>query len=106
MSDSDFQVVWPLGRQAGVAGDDAGAAGVAPPLEHATVAMLWNYTRKGDRMFAIAKEVLGRQYPGMRFVDPGAFGDIHGADEPAVVAALPGKLAGHQVDYALVGVSG
>jgi len=106
MREPEFEVVWPLGRQSGGIGDGAVGTDHAPPLENATVAMVWNFTRKGDRMFTIIKEHLRALYPGMRFVDPEVFGDIHGADETAVVAALPARLAAHKVDYALVGVSG
>lgn len=114
-----YAVVWPLGRQAGgalttpvvplvpLAATAARAARDTPvDLNQATVAFLWNYTRKGDEMFAIARARLRAAYPGVRFVDHGVFGDIHGADEQAMIDALPARLAEHRVDVALIGVGG
>ena len=109
MSTPDFEVVWPLGRHA-----HATAAPVAAParpraaldLNSATIAFVWTYNRKGDRMYDIMKGTLRGEYPDIQFVDYDTFGNIHGANETEVVAALPELLKQHKADIAVIGVAG
>ena len=106
MSEADFEVVWPLGKQVDDGDAVSADTGAAPDLDHATIGFVWNYTRKGDQMFGVMKELLRAEHPGIRFVDYDTFGDIHGAHEPQVIAALPGQLRAHKVDFSIVGISG
>lgn len=107
METSDFEVVWPLGPRA------PAAASIEPPvkqrqgpldLNSAKVAFVWNYTRKGDQMFQIMQRMLRGEYPDISFVDYDTFGNIHGASEGEVVAALPHLLKTHKADVVVVGI--
>ena len=110
MSIPEFEVVWPLGRQTRAT---SAPTNTAPPrpraaldLNSATVAFLWTYNRKGDRMYDIMKGVLRGEYPDIQFVDYDTFGNIHGASEREVVAAIPQLLKQHKADVAVIGVAG
>ena len=110
MNAADFAVVWPLARHAQASGTPACAQPARPraalDLNSATVAFLWTYNRKGDRMYDIMKGTLRGEYPDIRFVDYDAFGNIHGASEREVVAAIPQLLQQHKADVAVIGVAG
>ena len=119
MDESAFDVVWPLGRRAQVATEAPDGAGVSAQaaggkgrasgsidLNSATVAFLWTYNRKGDRMYDIMKGTLRGEYPDIQFVDYDVFGNIHGAQEREVVAAIPRLLREHRADIAVIGVAG
>ena len=110
MHDPKFDVVWPLARHAQTSAPTAGTtparARAALDLNSATVAFLWTYNRKGDRMYDIMKGTLRGEYPDIRFVDYDAFGNIHGASEREVVAAIPQLLQQHKADVAVIGVAG
>ena len=102
MKEADFEVVWPLGRH--VQSAQAGGARTetrpraALDLNSATVAFVWTYNRKGDRMFQIMQGMLRGEYPDISFVDYDVFGNIHGAKEREVVAGLGGPLHEHRCD--------
>ena len=107
MESSDFEVVWPLGQRAQKAASaDAFREFRRGPLDlnSAKVAFIWNYTRKGDQMFKIMQHMLRGEYPDISFVDYDTFGNIHGAREDEVVAALPHLLKTHKADVAVVGI--
>jgi hypothetical protein len=107
METSEFEVVWPLGQRS-----QARPAAGAPEqrrrgpldLNSAKVAFVWNYTRKGDQMFQIMQRMLKGEYPDISFVDYDTFGNIHGASEGEVVAALPNLLKTHKADVVVVGI--
>lgn len=107
MSTASFDVVWPLGRHARAAAVRIEAK-PRPPLDlnSATVAFVWNYTRKGDQMFRLIQGMLRSEYPDVSFIDYEMFGNIHGASEAEVVAALPQLLRQHQADVAVIGIGG
>jgi hypothetical protein len=69
-----------------------------------TIAFCWDYVFRGDEMWAILKEQLAARFPGVKFVDPDAFGSTHGGDEHQVFAALPGKFKSLGVDAVVSGV--
>ena len=56
------------------------------------IAWVWDFVFRGDEVFATLEEGLGKRYPGVQFLDWKQFGNTHGSDERAVVAALGGKL--------------
>jgi hypothetical protein len=102
---ADFEVVWPLGKHAEA--PQAEAKEHKPlDLNSAKVAFVWTYNRKGDQMFSIMKGMLRGEYPDISFVDYDVFGNIHGASEAEVVAALPQLLRQHKADVAVIGVAG
>jgi hypothetical protein len=75
-----------------------------PTLEGKTVAFLWDYLFRGDEIWPVLSEELGRRYPGMRFIGFEAFGSTHGDEEHQVLADLPGKLAEMKVDAVVSGM--
>ena len=101
MSDETYKVVWPAGKQVR---DGHTLAKRLDDLDGKVVAELWDWVFKGDKMFAIWQRELKKLYPNITFVPWQEFGEIHGANEHAVLEALPGKLKEHNVDAVLVGV--
>lgn len=102
MSECSYKVVWPRGRWARTG---ARLAKRLDTLEGKTVAQLWDWVFKGDKMFEIWERELPKKYPGIKFVDWREFGEIHGANEHSVLEALPAKLKEHGVDAVICGVA-
>ncbi|HYF21305.1 MAG TPA: hypothetical protein VEA40_25810 [Ramlibacter sp.] len=101
-SDGYYEALWPRAerRQPGKA--------LAPrlaSLEGKTVAQLWDFIFRGDEVFAALEGALAERYPGIRFVGWRELGNIHGADERKMVAALPERLKALGVDAAIVGMA-
>ncbi len=96
-----YKVVWPSGRQVH---DGHQLAKRLDDLNGKTVAQLWDWVFKGDKMFDIWERELAAKYPDIKFISWREFGEIHGANEHAVLEALPAKLKEHDVDAVIVGV--
>lgn len=73
-------------------------------LNGKTVAQLWDFTFRGDEIYLILEDELKRRYPGIRFINWREFGNIHGAEERDVVAALPERFRELGVDAVLSSV--
>jgi len=102
MTDSNaYEVVWPRGKST-VAG--VKLAKRLDTLEGKVVAELWDWIFKGDVLFDVFEAELAKLYPGIQFVSWKEFGEIHGADEAEVLAALPEKLKVFNVDAVICGV--
>jgi hypothetical protein len=99
-----YRVVWPLGRTS--AQSDLETQGSLQSLNGKTVAFLWDFSFRGDEMFAVIQHLISSHSPEARFVGPNEFGDIHGSPEVEhqVIASLPDKLRQYRVDAAIVGV--
>jgi hypothetical protein len=96
-----YEVVWPL---ASTTSDRVTMSTGLDSLEGARVGFVWDHVFRGDEMFALLERELQQKYPTATFVGHEAFGNVHGQDEPAIVAALPGKLKAERVDAVIVGV--
>lgn len=97
-----YPVVWPRGRKTVEVTD------IAPRLDKLdgkTVGELWDYLFRGDEIFPVLEEELGRRFPGLRFVRYDVFGSTHGADEHTVLAELPDKLRRQEVDAVVSGMA-
>jgi hypothetical protein len=96
-----YKVVWPRGQRV-----KAGArlARRLDTLEGKVVAELWDWVFKGDQMMAVWEKELAKRYPGIKFVSWKEFGEVHGANEKAVLAALPEKLKQFNIDAVICGV--
>jgi len=97
-----YRVVWPRGART------VQPADVAPrlsTLEGKTIGQLWDDLFRGDEIFPILEEELGRRFPGVRFVRYDTFGSTHGRDEHRVLAELPEKLRRHEVDAVISGMA-
>lgn len=102
MTGSDaYEVVWPRGKRV-----ETGArlAKRLDTLEGKVVCELWDWIFKGDLMFDVWETELAKRYPGIRFVSWKEFGEIHGADEKEVLAALPENLKKFDCDAVICGV--
>ncbi|UFM64063.1 hypothetical protein LOS78_00850 [Paracoccus sp. MA] len=96
-----YEVVWPRSRQFQ---DGTRLARRLETLEGKTIAQLWDWIFKGDKMFEVWERELKKRYPGINFVSWREFGEIHGHNERKVLEELPEKFARFGVDAALVGV--
>jgi len=102
MSESNaYEVVWPRGRMTEVGGK---LAKRLDTLDGKVVAELWDWIFKGDELFDVFEKELAQRYPGIKFVSWKEFGEIHGANEHEVLAALPEKLKQFNVDAVICGV--
>jgi len=101
MNEAKYAVLWPLARK-----HVAPRVAVTPlaDLSGKVVAQIWDRMFQGETVYARLREQLSARFPGIRFIDHEVFGDIHGPDERAVIAALPERLRAHGVDAALVGI--
>lgn len=98
-----YDVVWPGGK---CTIKNFAPAKRLDDLNGKVVAELWSYTFKGDVLFEAFEEALQERYPDIKFVNYAEFGEIHGANEREVLAALPEKLKAFGVDAAICGVGG
>jgi hypothetical protein len=100
-SDGNYEVYWPLSpRQSKI-------RAVAPRLDTLAgkkIAFLWDYLFRGDEVFAVIEKAFKARFPGITFVNWKEFGNTHGNDERAVVAALPARLKELEVDAAISGM--
>ena len=87
MADSHaYEVLWPRGKRVTTG---ARLAKRLDTLEGKIVCELWDWIFKGDLMFAAWERELTKRYPGIQLVSWKEFGEIHGGNEKAVLAALP-----------------
>ncbi len=96
-----YDAVWPLAPRE--------RRDLEPPprpinLSGKTISFVWNGLFKGDRMFEIIKEVFEQRFQDIRFIDWDAFGNIHGANERAVLEGLPDALRERGVDAVIAAV--
>jgi hypothetical protein len=96
-----YEVVWPLSPRKV---DRITAVDAVGSLNGKRIAFIWDYLFKGPVMWGYLSEQLRELYPEVEFVSYEEFGNIHGDDEVALVAALPEKLEKLGVDAAVVGV--
>lgn len=97
-SDGHYEACWPRSpRQSKV----KPLAPRLPTLAGKKVAFLWDFLFRGDEVFSLIERELSSRYPGITFVDWREFGNIHGTDERAVVAALPGRFKALGVEAAI-----
>ncbi|MDX5359969.1 MAG: hypothetical protein LPL00_01435 [Alphaproteobacteria bacterium] len=96
-----YDVVWPRSAKS------VDVRPLAPRLEKmdgAKVAFLWDYLFRGDEIWDVCTEELGKRFPGMEFVGYEEFGSTHGDEEHEVLAALPEKLKSLKIDAVVSGM--
>lgn len=89
-----FETVWPQ-SPAGVLAQE-----LAPrlaSLKGATIGLFWDEMFRGDELFPVLADALRQLEPTVRIVGHEVFGNTHGHDEAAVVAAIPAQLRDHGV---------
>ena len=95
-----FDVVWPRSQR---------KVGVRPlarrldSLDGKKVAELWDFLFRGDEVFSVLEESLGKR--GAQLLSWREFGNIHGQDEHKVLAGLPARFKQLGVDAAIVGMA-
>jgi hypothetical protein len=101
-NDGDYEVLWPRGSR------HVQRSALAPRLDTLngkTIAQLWDFLFHGDKVFAILEAALRERYPTARFISWREFGNTHGNDERAMVAALPARLKALGVDAVISGMA-
>lgn len=102
MSEPVYEVLWPLGRSTV---KEIEAKPRIADLSKATVAHLSHYGFRHDEMIPVIESVLKERYPGISFVGPDEFGNIHGPRHGKdTLPLLPDRLAEHGVDAVITGV--
>jgi hypothetical protein len=101
LSEGRYDVLSPVGDQFT---QEFRSAESLTDLSGKRVAFLWDLLFKGDFVFDVISEQLAGRHEGMAFVGHEVFGDIHGADEHAVLANLPELFRTHRIDAVVVGV--
>ncbi|MBI4195573.1 MAG: hypothetical protein HY526_10895 [Betaproteobacteria bacterium] len=100
--DGYYEVFWPRAAR------QTRARPLAPrlaSLEGKTVAQLWDFLFRGDRVFELLEEGLKARFPGVRFVSWREFGSTHGGEEKAALAALPQRFKELGVDAVVSGMA-
>lgn len=95
-----YDVVWPkspLGLQARRPADRLDT------LAGKRIGFAWDYLFRGEELFPVLAGELRRRFPGLEIVGHETFGNLHGPQEHALVAALPDTLARHGVDAVVSG---
>jgi UDP:flavonoid glycosyltransferase YjiC (YdhE family) len=101
MSSSDYDVVWPRSPRTIKINP---VAKRLDTLKGKTVAQLWDYIFRGDEIFPILEEELGKRFPDTKFINYTVFGSTHGGDEREVVANIPNKLKQYGADAVISGM--
>jgi hypothetical protein len=96
-----YEVFWPRSsRQV----QSAPLARRLDTLNGKTIAQLWDFLFRGDEVFRWLEDEIAARFPGVRFVSWREFGNTHGSDERAVVAALPRRFKELGVDAVISGM--
>ncbi len=102
MTEPTYDVLWPLGRSTV---NEIDAKPRIADLSKATIAHLSHYGFRHDEMIPVIEEVLTERYPGIKFVGPEAFGNIHGPKHgKEALPLLPAKLEEYGVDGVITGI--
>ena len=103
MQEPVYEIVWPLGK---MLAETVALASRIPDLSGKTVGELSDYGFRADEIFPLIRDTLSRRYPGIRFIEYGNFGNIHGTREDEIVASLAKKLFQYGCDAVISGVGG
>jgi hypothetical protein len=97
----DYAVVWPRSAKAV---EIKPLAKRLDSIEGKTIAFLWDDLFRGDEIWPILKQELGKRFTGVNFVDHDAFGSTHGDEEHRVLSELPGKIKSMSIDAIVSGM--
>jgi hypothetical protein len=97
-----YEVTWPLGRSTV---KEIDAEPRISDFSKTTIAHLSHYGFRHDEMRPVIEEVMKERYPGIKFVGPEEFGNIHGPRHGKdALPVLPDKLKEYGVDAVITGV--
>ena len=100
--DGRERALWPRGRKT------ADTRPVAPrldTLDGKTIGEIWDDLFRGDEIFPILREEIGRRYRNVRFVEYHVFGSTHGAAEHKTIAEMPDRLRTLDVHAVISGMA-
>ncbi len=95
-----YETVWPRGAQRQKL--ESPAPRIAD-LSGKTIGLVWNFVFRGEEIFPLLQQEIGKRFPGVKFVGPDEFGNTHGSDERQVLADLPARLKEFGVDAIISG---
>lgn len=95
-----YDVVWPKSPRGA---QRRRAAARLDSLDGARIGFVWDYLFRGDEIFPVLADALTKRYAGVEVFGYDTFGNIHGADEHALIEAMPGTLDEHGIDAVVVG---
>lgn len=102
MSEPTYEVVWPLGRST------VKSIEAKPRVTNFSTITIGHLSHGGFRdqeIRPIVEEVMKERFPGIRFVGPAEFGNIHGPrGGHEELAALPANLKKFAVDAVITGI--
>jgi hypothetical protein len=102
MNEPVYEVTWPLGRSTV---KEIEAKPRIADLCKATIGHLSHYGFRHDEMRPVIEEAMKERYPGIKFVGPEEFGNIHGPRHGKdALPLLPGNLRKYGVDAVITGV--
>jgi hypothetical protein len=97
-----FEAYWPRSpRQTGI----KPLAGRLETLNGRTIAQVWDYLFKGDKVFEHLEEAIKAQFPAVKFVSWREFGSSHGGDEKENLAEFARKFKELKVDAVISGMA-
>jgi hypothetical protein len=101
MSSTEYEVVWPRSPRTIKINP---VAKRLDNLQGKTIAQLWDYIFRGDEIFPILEEELGKRFPDTKFINYNVFGSTHGDKEHEIVAGIPAKLKQYRADAVISGM--
>jgi len=102
LNDGYYEVLWPRAQR------QVKQTSLAPrlrTLDGKTIAQFWDFVFRGDQVFLAIEEGVRARFPNVRFVNWREFGNMHGSDERARLAALPQQLKKMGIDAAISAVA-
>ena len=103
MGETDYQVVWPLGK---LAYPNMTLKPRIPDLNGKTICELSDFIFRGEEIFPAVREGLRKIYPDIKFVEYNQFGNIHGSNEVEFIRSLPTMLKECGCDGVISGIGG
>lgn len=100
-SEIHYEVVWP---KSPLAVQTRPLAERPDTLEGKRVGFLWDFLFRGHELFPVIEKELQNRFAGIEIVGYDEFGNTHGGDEAAVIAALPNRFRDHRIDAVVSGV--
>jgi hypothetical protein len=102
MNEPVYEVAWPLGRSTV---KEIEAKPRISDLSKITIGHLSHYGFRHHEIRPVIEEVMTERFPGIKFVGPDEFGNIHGPRHGKdALPALPGNLKKYGVDAVITGI--
>src|SRR5918993_1447803 len=96
----DYAVVWPRSAKAV---EITPLARRLETIEGKTIAFLWDDLFRGDEIWPILKQEIGKRFTGVNFIDHDVFGSTHGDEEQGALSDLRGKIKWTKSDAVVSG---